>query len=319
VAALGPPWPWPEGDSVEALGVRTSMPDWIVTRLVADLGVEDARGALEIANEPAALTLRVNRRRASIERVEADLVASGASVERGRLLGDALIVRGGGDPGRMPAVAEGRATPQDQGSQAVAASVGAIPGDLVCEVGAAPGGKVTAIAEALDDRGLVVAVDSNAGRLELVRQAAARLGLSSVAPVAADGRSLPLQPGGFDRVLVDAPCSGFGVLRRRPEARWRIEASAVDELASLQRQLLERAATMVNPGGRLVYSVCTLTRAESIDVDEWARTALPEFGAEPPPGPPWRPWGRGALLLPQAAGTDGMYVLVLSRRSTRLG
>lgn len=313
VAALGPPWPWPEGDSVEALGVRTSMPDWIVARLVEDLGVDDARGALDMANEPAALTLRVNLRRATVDAVEAELLAAGASVERGRLVPDALVVRGGGDPAGMPAVADGRATPQDQGSQAVAAAVDAKPGDRVLEVGAAPGGKATAMAEAMGERGAVVAVDSNASRLDLVRRAATRLRLTSVAPLAADGRALPIRLGSFDRVLVDAPCSGFGVLRRRPEARWRIEPASVEELAALQRDLLSSAATMVAPGGRLVYSVCTLTSAETSGIDDWATAALPELVAEPPPPAPWRPWGRGALLLPQASGTDGMYVLVLSR------
>jgi 16S rRNA (cytosine967-C5)-methyltransferase len=313
VASLGPPWPWPEGDSVTAVGVRTSMPDWIVAELFADVGVEDATAALEIANEPAALTLRVNPRRASADEVAAELVTAGASVERGRLLPDALVVRGGGDPGRIAAVADGRATPQDQGSQAVAAAIGARPRERVLEVGAAPGGKATALAEAMDDRGRVAAVDIHAGRAELVQRAARRLELSAVAPIVADGRSLPFRAGSFDRVLVDAPCSGFGVLRRRPEARWRVQPDAVPALAALQRELLTSAAAMVRPGGRLVYSVCTLTSAETIDVDAWARDALPGFTAEPPPGDPWRPWGRGALLLPQAAGTDGMYLLVLSR------
>lgn len=313
VADLGPPWPWPEGDSVEAIGVRTSMPDWIVDRLVTDLGREDARAALEIANEPAALTLRVNPRAASVTSVESELVAAGATVERGALLPDALVVRGGGDPGRIAAVADGRATPEDQGSQAVVAVVDAQPGERVLEVGAAPGGKATALAEAMDDRGSVVAADSQSARLGLVARAATRLQLDAIAPVAADGRALPLRAGSFDRVLVDAPCSGLGVLRRRPEARWRIEPQAVDQLAGLQRELLSVAATMVRPGGRVVYSVCTLTRAETTAVDEWARTALADFVAAPVPGTPWRPDGRGALLLPQAAGTDGMFVLVLTR------
>ncbi len=313
VAALGPPWPWPEGDSVAAVGIRTSMPDWIVARLFEDLGVEDARAALEIANQPASLTLRVNPRRATVDGVAAELEAAGAGVERGALLPDALVVRGGGDPGQMPAVLDGRATPQDQGSQAIARAVDAHSGDRVLEVGAAPGGKVTAIAEAMDDRGVVVAVDVHAGRLGLVEQAATRLGLGTVGAVAADGRWLPLAPQSFDRVLLDAPCSGFGVLRRRPEARWRVQPEAVDELAALQRELLASAAEMVRPGGRVVYSVCTLTSAETVEVDEWAAAALPDFVAEPPAGAPWKAWGRGALLLPQVAGTDGMYLLTLTR------
>lgn len=313
LAEVGPPWPWPEGNDQKAVGIRTSMPDWIVARLFADLGPEDARAALELAGEPAALTLRPNPRRTTPDQLAAELEAAGARVERGALLPDALIVRGGGDTGELAGVAEGRATPQDQGSQAVAAAVGAMPGERVLEVGAAPGGKVTALAEAMDDRGLVVAVDLRVNRLALVDRAAARLDLRTVDSVAADGRALPFPPATFDRVLVDAPCSGLGVLRRRPEARWRIQAAAVDELAALQRELLAAAAVLVRPGGRLVYSVCTLTAAETTAVDDWARTALPELQADPPPASLWREWGRGALLLPQAAGTDGMYLLTLTR------
>src|SRR5262249_13822757 len=117
----------------------------------------------------------------------------------------------------------------------------------------------------------------------------------------------------FDRVLLDAPCSGLGVLRRRPDARWRITETDVDALASLQRDLLAEAAGAVRPGGRLVYSVCTLSRPETIGVDEWAAAPLAGFAALAPPGEPWRPHGRGALLLPGAARSDGMFVLILER------
>jgi 16S rRNA (cytosine967-C5)-methyltransferase len=313
VADLGPDWPWPQGDATEAVAIRTSMPDWIVERLVTDLGRDDALAVLDAENRPAPLTLRVDAHRADPDAVAAELQAAGATVERGQLVPGALLVRGAGDPSRIAAVADGRATPQDQASQAVATAVGARAGERVLEVGAAPGGKTTALAAAMDDTGLVAAVDLQAARLGLVARAVDRLGLSSVAPVVADGRALPFAPASFDRELLDAPCSGLGVLRRRPEARWRIEPEAVDELAGLQRELLATTAKMVGPGGRLVYSVCTLSRAETTDVDEWAQAQLPDLTAEPPPGDPWQPWGRGALLLPSVADTDGMYVLVLRR------
>jgi 16S rRNA (cytosine967-C5)-methyltransferase len=114
-------------------------------------------------------------------------------------------------------------------------------------------------------------------------------------------------------VLLDAPCSGIGVLRRRPDARWRLRPDSISELAVLQRDLLAAAARLVRPGGVLVYSVCTLTREETVDIDAWAAEHLPDFTALTPPGRPWIPRGRGALLLPQAAGTDGMFVLTLTR------
>jgi 16S rRNA (cytosine967-C5)-methyltransferase len=140
-----------------------------------------------------------------------------------------------------------------------------------------------------------------------------RVGLPHLFPVVGDGRRPPLTAAGFDRVLLDAPCSGIGVLRRRADARWRLQPEAIDELAVLQRELLAAAAPLVRPGGVLVYSVCTLTAAETVAVDEWAAGALPDFAPLPAPRAPWRPHGRGALLLPQAAGTDGMFVLALRR------
>jgi 16S rRNA (cytosine967-C5)-methyltransferase len=131
----------------------------------------------------------------------------------------------------------------------------------------------------------------------------------------ADARRPPLRPGTFDRVLLDAPCSGIGVLRRRPDARWRLTPEVIDECAALQRELLLAAAELVKPGGRLVYSVCTLTPEETLGIDEFAAEHLPRFNSERPTlaqgREAWRMHGRGALLLPYARGTDGMYVLVL--------
>jgi 16S rRNA (cytosine967-C5)-methyltransferase len=146
-----------------------------------------------------------------------------------------------------------------------------------------------------------------------VRAAAQRLDLANVATIVADGRALPLVGAGFDRVLLDAPCSGLGVLRRRPEARWRVRGADLEPLAALQRELLAEAAVRARPGGRLVYSVCTVSDDETVGVDAWAKEALPEFTAVRAPDAPWRPHGRGALLLPHDAGTDGMFVLCLER------
>jgi len=312
LARLGPPWPWPDGDEVEALAVRLSYPDWIVERLVADLGVEDARATMAVGNEPAAVALRVNPEMATPEAVARELRAGGADVARGALVDDALLVRGTGDPARLGPVAEGRATPQDEASQAVVAILDPQPGETVFDVAAAPGGKATDIGERVGEDGRVLAVDIQPGRIRLVAAAARRLGLQSVLRVVADGRALPAPPASADRVLVDAPCSGLGVLRRRPEARWRIGPDQVAPLAELQRELLRAAAEVVRPGGVVVYSVCTLTHEETSGVD-WAARELPGLEAEPPPGPPWRPRGRGALLLPHDAHTDGMFVLRLRR------
>lgn len=249
------PVEWPSG------GIALSYPDWLIERLEADLGAEDAHAALAQMNEPAQVTERA----------------------------DGYI--------------------QDRASQWVTELVGTEAGDLVLDLCAAPGGKATAMAAG----GVrVVASDLGIGRCRLVAENVGRLGLATkVGVVAADGRRLPFAAGSFDRVLLDAPCSGLGVLRRRPDARWRIDAAAVDRLAGLQRELLAAAATAVRPGGRLVYSVCTLTAAETTEV---AATVPKDFSPVDLDPARWRPHGSGGQLLPQDAGTDGMAAFSWTRR-----
>ncbi len=191
---------------------------------------------------------------------------------------------------------------QDLGSQWVAAAVPASAGDLVLDVCAAPGGKATAIAAG---GAVVVAADLQLQRVGLVAENAQRLGTTSVLPLAADGLTPPFAPGSFQHVLVDAPCSGLGTLRRRPDARWRMQPKAVEELALLQQRILDAVASLVAPGGTLVYSVCTLLSAESVE------HTVPigfEVIGDRPEGE-WRPLGDGWRVLPHDAGTDGMILL----------
>ncbi|CAA9237441.1 MAG: 16S rRNA (cytosine(967)-C(5))-methyltransferase [uncultured Acidimicrobiales bacterium] len=197
---------------------------------------------------------------------------------------------------------------QDLASQWVADAVDVAPGDRVADVCAAPGGKATRLASTA---GLVASGDVLRSRVGLVVENADRLGSATLAAFVADGRRPPLRSGAFDRVLLDAPCSGLGVLRRRADARWRVQASDVEDLVALQLELLEAAIGLVRPGGMLVYSVCTLTAAETVEIDRMLERLHPELHALPLPGEQWRPAGRGGRLLPQTAGTDGMYVLRL--------
>jgi 16S rRNA (cytosine967-C5)-methyltransferase len=313
LADTGPQWPWPRGEDIGALAVRHSYPDWIVEELVAQYGPADARASLEVANEPPPVALRVNTRRATVAAIADELRNGGVEVDRGSLAEGALRARGIGDPARLPAVAEGRATPQDEASQAVVGILDPQPGEAVVDAAAAPGGKATAIAERVGEHGRAVACDLHPGRIHLVGSARDRLGLGQVLPVVADGRALPVRPACADRALVDAPCSGLGVLRRRAELRWRIRRDDLPQLVELQHDLLRGAAEAVRPGGVVVYSVCTLTGDETTGVDAWADRELPHLVADPPPGSPWRPRNRGAVLLPHDADSDGMYVLRLRR------
>ena len=190
---------------------------------------------------------------------------------------------------------------QDLSSQLVVDAIDVKAGTLVADLCAAPGGKATALAA----RGAaVIACDSNRGRAGLLETNRRALGADSMQAVVADGRHPPLRPGRFGVVLVDAPCSGLGTLRRRPDARWRIEPSAVPRLAELQRSLLDAAAGLLRPGGQLVYSVCTLTTAETLAVAA-AASADERLEVLPPSPEPWLAHGDGSMLLPDA-DHDGM-------------
>ena len=190
---------------------------------------------------------------------------------------------------------------QDLSSQLVVDAIDVSAGALVADLCAAPGGKATALA----GRGArVIACDSHRGRVGLLNANLRALGAELMQAVVADGRHPPLRQGRFDGVLVDAPCSGLGALRRRPDARWRIEPSAVLRLAELQRDLLDAAAGLLRPGGQLVYSVCTLTAAETLAVAD-DLSADDRLELLPAPDQPWSPHGGGAMLLPDA-GHDGM-------------
>jgi 16S rRNA (cytosine967-C5)-methyltransferase len=202
---------------------------------------------------------------------------------------------------------------QDESSQWVAAAVEAKPGERVLDLCAAPGGKATAMAGGgLAGVGAtVIANDQRFGRARMVQDNVRTLGLE-LPVVTGDGTAPPFRPASFDAVLLDAPCSGLGALRRRADARWRISAQDIVELAALQAELLTAASTLVAPGGRLVYSVCTITAVESTD-------HVTPSGFEVDPTPPeigsWRVFGQGWRVLPQDADTDGMVLIRYRRRS----
>lgn len=246
-----------------SVGEELGYPDWIVDRLVADLGQTDAMAALERMNTAPPVTRR--------------------------------------DDGYV----------QDLASQWVAAAVEATAGDRVLDMCAGPGGKATAVAAT---GALVIGADVHESRARLVADNAARLG-RHLPVVVADGATPPFRPGVFDRVLLDAPCSGLGALRRRADARWRIAPSDLDDLVALQARLLTAAAALVAPGGFLVYSVCTLTAAESIDHVVPVGFDLVDAPPAVPADAPWRAWRGGFRLLPHDADTDGMVLLRYRRRS----
>ncbi len=204
------------------------------------------------------------------------------------------------NPARVNKRADGYV--QDVSSQLVVDAVESRPAEIVLDVCAAPGGKATGVAH---QGSFVVAGDIAEKRAGLIRQNYLRLGQSNVSALVMDALTPPIRPGSVDVVLVDAPCSGLGVLRRRADARWRVRPAQVDRLARLQHRIVRSSVPLLKPGGRLIYSVCTLTVAESIGVDDLIAEEFPDLDVIDPPGDPWQPWGRGSILFPDDEH-DGM-------------
>lgn len=196
---------------------------------------------------------------------------------------------------------------QDIASQWVVELADPQPGERVLDMCAGPGGKATALA---GKSATVVAADSRRHRASLVAANAAKTGALLAGVVAANGIQSPFRSGTFDRVLVDAPCSGLGVLGRRADARWRVVPDDVEELALLQAELVRAAFDLARPGGVVAYSVCTMTSAETVAIDESVTREHPDAAVVPITDSRWRSHGRGALVLPQDHSTDGMFAVI---------
>ncbi len=263
----------PADTNPKGAAVRHSYPEWLVLRWWDWLGGAEARALMQAGNEPAELALRVNT-----------LVAQGDDLPQGRRDADGLVIEGALDVFATDAYQRGSVLPQSRASQRVAQVVDPQAGERVLDLCAAPGGKTTHLAALMGDEGRVVAVEQHPGRAEALRGACARLGATSVDVVVQDARRL-VAGGPFDRVLLDAPCSGLGTLSAHPDLRWRVTPDSIANLAELQDQLLEAARVALAPGGRLVYSVCTLSpEEERLD------------------------GGRVERFFPHRDGTDGFYI-----------
>ena len=310
-------------DPLAHLTHALSIPEWIAARWLALFGPEEAAALARASNEPPPLTVRANVQRTSPAALLEELRERFPEARPCRIARDGLVLGRSGNPAIDPAFLTGRFTVQDEASQLVVELLDPQPGERVLDACAAPGAKATAIAERVGDAGLVVALDRNAGRLGLVAHDAGRLGLANLRTLAADASAavtFELDDAPFDRVLVDAPCSGLGALRRNPDARWRVQPDAIAQLAAVQRSILAASAKRLRPGGTLVYSTCTLSPEENDDVVKWLLASAPELRRAPDSDVPASLRalvGEGATLRcwPQHHDTDGFFAARLERRS----
>jgi 16S rRNA (cytosine967-C5)-methyltransferase len=295
---------------IEAVAARTGMRAWAVDELVRLVGPEAEAAATALATK-APLSIRVVGGAEAVPEVQALLERAGADVSPGMIDPACLTVTSGGDPRSLPGFAEGRWTVQDQASAFVVAALDPRASERVYDACAAPGGKALLAAERVEPGGTVIAADIAPRRVGLIAETARRLGRLPLLIV--QDATAPAVTGPFDRVLVDAPCSGLGSARRRPELLWRVPKEGLAGLAARQLAIVSAAADATAGGGRLVYAVCTFTRAETDAVCDAllrARGDLRPVVTEGPDGPAER-----HRLWPHRHGCDGMFVAGFERAS----
>ncbi len=311
---------WP-ADPVARLALEGSHPEWMVDRWLERFGEDATRQLLRWNNRRPPLTVRPNPLRATARELVEDLAQRGFKVRTHQLFTDLVVLEGPGRLREVPGFREGLFTVQSAASYLVGRVVAPKAGEAVLDLCAAPGTKTTQLAEMMENRGRVLAVDVNPERLKLVGDAAERLGLTIVETAALDARRLgDAVSDRFARVLVDAPCSGLGVLARNPDARWRKQPGDIRKLAELQSEILKEACRMVAPGGVLVYSTCTTEPEENQCQIEQLLAERDDFEAED-----IRPYlpevlrgaasSTGVQLYPHLHQLDGFFIARLRRKA----
>ena len=295
------------------------MPGWLASQWWEELGADEARGLLRVINQPAQSALRVNSLVASAAEVAAGLPVPSRPAPG---LPEGLVLDGPFDVQGSELWRAGAIQPQSRASMLVSRMLGPEPGQRVLDLCAAPGGKTTHLAALMENRGEIVAVERHPGRDAALDRTAARLRASSVRVEVGDAAEARTD-GPFDRVLVDPPCSGLGTLQSRPDLRWRARPEAVAELAALQARILAAGAEAVVPGGLLVYSVCTISRAEGARLIEAFLREHGDFIADDliseRPELRHARSGPGVQLLPHRDSTDGFFIARLRRKCAPAG
>ena len=288
---------FPIGDDVKSLALRNFHPLWLVKLFVEEFGLDVTKKLLEFDNTEPPLCLRVNFLKTTREKILDELKKFGIQAELSTLAPEGIICRGHGALDKFQALRAGLCQVQDESSMTAARLLNPQAGELVIDCCAAPGGKSTHLAELMQNRGRIIAADIYETKLEHIKQNAQRLGIKIIEPLLIDacelGEKFPAQA---DKVLVDAPCSGLGVLRRKADLRWKKNPDELKDLPALQEKILSSAAKTLKRGGILLYSTCTITRQENQDVVEKFLATHENFQLV-----------EMQTLLPNVTNTDGFF------------
>ncbi|MEN9218747.1 MAG: 16S rRNA (cytosine(967)-C(5))-methyltransferase RsmB [Gloeomargarita sp. DG_2_bins_126] len=307
-------------DPAAALAMQYSYPPALVQNWLAQLGEQETAALCRWLNQSPPIYLRVNPLRTDVPTVVQHFQKADIPVARVPHLPQGIQVFGNGPVTDWPGFHQGHWVVQDAAAQWVSHILDPQPGETVIDACAAPGGKTTHIAELMRDRGLVWACDVQEQRLAQLRENIRRLGLTCIQVRSGDARAWRDWPGNADRVLVDAPCSGWGTLHRHPEACWRAGKTHPERLVPLQQELLQTAATWVKPGGVLVYATCTLNPAENEQQIQRFLARHPDWCVLPPTlpvelSPALDPTTQTLTFWPHRQHMDGFFIAKLSRRT----
>ena len=305
----------PQGDPVAYLSTLYSHPEWLVKEFILSLGEEETAQMLAADNSQPPTAVMVNTTRTTAEELKAMLEADHVEAEPHPWLENCLLLHRTGDLERLEAFQQGLFYVQDPASRLAVLAAGAKPGMKVLDCCAAPGGKSFAAAIAMENQGEIVSCDLHPHKKKLIQAGADRLGLTIISPKTADGKVFrPEWENAFDLVLVDAPCSGLGVIRKKPDIRYKDPAPLAD-LPAVQLDILRNAARYVKPGGTLMYSTCTLLYRENEEVVETFLAENNSYKAEafPLPGPVGLVQGGSVTLWPHRHGTDGFFISKMRR------
>ncbi|MFC5532346.1 16S rRNA (cytosine(967)-C(5))-methyltransferase RsmB [Cohnella yongneupensis] len=312
--------------AVKRISLEHSHPEWLVARWVSAYGEQTTEAMCAANNEPPHASARVNPLRSNREELLAAMNEAGISARPSPLSSQGIIADKAGNLVHADGYKEGRFSIQDESSMLVAKVANPKAGMSVLDCCAAPGGKSTHLAELLGDKGKVLANDVHFHKEALIQQQAARLGIASVETMVADAMDLPdrLPEKSFDVVLLDAPCSGLGVIRRKPEIKWNKSPDDLASLSELQHRLLDRIQSLVKPGGTLVYSTCTIAPEENEQTISRFLQDNPSFALDPD----WpeevlapiktagylpEPFTGALQLLPHMFGSDGFFIARMRR------
>lgn len=303
-------------DPANYLRLRYSMPRWIVRFWLSRYGEDGAERMCACCNAPAPCSIRVNTLTTDTATLSRRLTAAGFAVTGVHEALEGLIVSGDSHPVHTSLFREGCFMMQDPASMLAARLVAPEPGERILDMCAAPGGKTTHLAALAENRASIIAMERYPGRIALIRDNCERMGVAGVHTVCGDGLSPPSQDGAFDRVLLDAPCSGLGTLRRHPEIKWRTGPEVPPRLAETQRALLRTAARLCKNGGLIVYSVCTFTPEETLDA---VQELLSEGSCVPEDGlelfNTWKTAPGQYQTSPADAAWDGFFLMRFRKRS----